>query len=109
MCNAVLNTNQFRITSIITTGFTNSTIPATSAPNQISGVVESVRNSAVIVSITGEYYKGGIKTDKKLLNTSTVGTTEITAHDPTNNTTTNEVQIRKCTMISNPVQPSYGK
>ncbi len=107
--NTVLTSNQFKITSITTTGFTNSTIPTTSNTNQISGVVGLPANKSGIVTITGEYYKGGIKTNDKFLSTSTVSSTEITDSDETNNISTTEVLVRKCMLISNPVLPSYAK
>lgn len=107
--NTLLTNNQFKITSITTTGFTNSTIPGSSATNQISGVVGLAGNKSGIVTITGEYFKGGVKTNNKFLNTSTVSSAEITDIDETNNITTSEVLVRRCALISNPVLPSYAK
>lgn len=107
--NALLTNSQFIITSITTSGFTTSTIPATSPTNQISGVVGLPANSSGIVTITGFYNSNGLKTNKKFFSKSKVETTEVNDTDKTNNVAQSEIVARKCSVISNPMLPSYTK
>lgn len=106
---AVLTNSQFTITGITTTGFINSTLPAASVTNQFSGEVGLAKNSSGIVTVTGFYNSKGLKTNKKLFSKSSVSTTEITDTDLTNNVAQSEVVARKCSVISNPMLPSYTK
>ncbi|MDP2453673.1 MULTISPECIES: hypothetical protein [unclassified Kaistella] len=106
---AVLTNSQFTITGITTTGFINSTLPGTSVTNQFSGEVGLAKNSSGIVTVTGFYNSKGLKTNKKLFSKSSVSTTEITDTDLTNNVAQSEVVARKCSVISNPMLPSYTK
>lgn len=105
---AVVPQSQFKITSITTTGFTSSTIPATNSTNQISGDLGLGANKSGIVTITGQYFKNSMKNNLTLNNVSTIES-PIPDEDPSNNTTTTSVNILKCGLISNPVLPSYPK
>lgn len=107
--NATLGTNLFKITGLTTTGFTNSNLPTSNfTTNEISGTVGLSANTSGFVTITGEYQRG-IRANDFFKTVSTVTPTQITDTDPTNNTATTIVDLRKCNLISNPSMPSRYK
>ena len=106
----LLDRSRFQITSLSTTGFTNSNLPTTNfTTNNIAGRVGLAKNTSGIVTITGNYSRGGVPTNQKFKNYSTVNTTDITDSDLTNNMATSEVAVRKCSILTNPSMPSYNK
>lgn len=101
LSNVTLTQNQFKITNISTTGFTNSNLPASNFnSNEINGTVGLASKSSGIVTITGEYIRG-VKTNQTLKSNSSVSTTQITDTDLTNNNTITEINVRKCSVPSN--------
>lgn len=106
----LLDLTKFKITGLSTTGFTSSTLPTTTFPtNSIAGKVGLAANTSGIITITGNYFKRSIPTNQNFKNVSTVNSTEITDTDPTNNTATSEIFVRKCSILTNPSMPSYSK
>lgn len=107
--NTTLDLNQFKITSIAATGFTNSNLPtANFTSNDISGTVGLAAKASGIVTITGEYVRG-VKTNQTLRAISNVNSTQISDDDLTNNTATTAIDVRKCSVMSNPSMPSLYK
>ncbi len=107
--NNVVPNSQFKIKSIITTGFTSSTIPSNSATNEISGKVGLQANKSGIVTITGEYLKNVGKGKLSFSSISEISSNEITDIDSTNNVARTNVTLLRCGLISNPILPSYSK
>lgn len=106
----LLNTNQFKITSLSTTGFTVSNLPTSSfTTNVVSGKLGLPANKSGIVTITGEYYQKALKNNETFKSVSTVDTSEVTDTDTSNNTATSVITVRKCNFITNPSLPSYNK
>ena len=106
----LLDVTKFKITSLSTTGFSNSTLPTSNfTTNNITGTVGLAAKTSGIVTITGNYFKRSIPTNQNFKSVSTVNTTEITDLDTTNNTATSEVFVRKCSILTNPSMPSYNK
>ena len=102
----LLNQNQFKIKTISTTGFTNSTIANSVETNEFSGIVGLPANSSGIITITGEYLKKSLRFNRKLRSITTVESS-FTDLDTTNNTASSDVILKKCLVISNPSLPSY--
>lgn len=108
--NNVLDTSKFSITSLSTTGFTNSNLPASGfTSNTIDGTVGLTAKSSGIITITGKYYKKGIGTNRNFKMVSNVSSNQITDTDTTNNTATTVIEVRKCSVLSNPMLPAYSK
>ena len=107
--NNVVPNSQFKIKSIITTGFTSSTIPSNSTTNEISGKVGLQANKSGIVTITGEYLKNVGKGKLSFSSISEISSNEITDIDSTNNVARTNVTLLRCGLISNPILPSYSK
>lgn len=106
----LLNTSQFKITSLSTTGFSASNLPTTSFPtNRVSGKVGLPANRSGIVTITGEYYPKALKNNESFKSVTLVDTSEVTDTDNSNNTATSVIAVRKCNFITNPSLPSYNK
>ena len=102
----LLNQNQFKIKTISTTGFTTSTIPKTSQTNEFSGVVALPAKTSGIITITGEYSNKSVKYNRTLRNITEVDSS-LNDFDPTNNTASTDILLKKCLVISNPSLPSY--
>lgn len=108
--NNVLDPAKFSITSLSTTGFTNSNIPTSGfTSNNISGTVGLTAKSSGIITITGKYHKRGIGTNRNFRMVSTVSSNQITDTDTTNNTAVTAIEVRRCSVVSNPMMPSYSK
>lgn len=108
--NNVLDMSKFSITSLSTTGFTSSNLPTSGfTSNNISGTVELNAKSSGIITVTGKYYKKGIGTNHNFKMVSTVASNQITDTDTTNNTATTAIEVRRCSVISNPMLPAYSK
>ncbi|OWR12996.1 lectin-like domain-containing protein [Chryseobacterium sp. VAUSW3] len=106
----LLNTSQFKITSLSTTGFSASNLPTTSFPtNRVSGKVGLPANRSGIVTITGEYYPKALKNNESFKSVTIVDTSEVTDTDNSNNSATSVIAVRKCNFITNPSLPSYNK
>ncbi|MDQ1162926.1 hypothetical protein QE422_003294 [Chryseobacterium sp. SORGH_AS 447] len=108
--NNVLDMSKFSITSLSTTGFTNSNLPTSGfTSNNISGTIGLNAKSSGIITVTGKYYKKGIGTNHNFKMVSTVASSQITDTDTTNNTATTAIEVRRCSVISNPMLPAYSK
>ncbi|KAA0128544.1 hypothetical protein FY557_08160 [Chryseobacterium sp. SN22] len=108
--NNVLDPAKFSITSLSTTGFTNSNIPISGfTSNNISGTVGLTAKSSGIITITGKYHKRGIGTNRNFRMVSTVSSNQITDTDTTNNTAVTAIEVRRCSVVSNPMMPAYSK
>jgi len=109
--NNIVDFSKFKITGVsYNSNFTNSNIPtANFTSNQISGTVGLAAKTSGIITITGQYYKKGFGTNKTFRMVSTVNSTQISDEDTTNNTATTVIEVRKCSIISNPMLPSYSK
>ncbi|WP_294282757.1 hypothetical protein [uncultured Chryseobacterium sp.] len=108
--NNVLDLSKFSITSLSTTGFTNSNLPTSGfTSNNISGTVGLAAKSSGIITVTGKYYKKGIGTNRNFRMVSTVSSNQITDTDTTNNTAVTAIEVRRCSVISNPMLPAYSK
>ncbi|WP_394675120.1 hypothetical protein [uncultured Chryseobacterium sp.] len=109
--NNLVDTSKFKITSLsYNSGFTNSNLPTSNfTTNEINGVVGLDAKSSGIVTVTGQYYKKGIGTNKSFKMVSNVSTNQVTDTDPTNNTASTVVEVRKCSVISNPMLPSNSQ
>ncbi|MBF8456916.1 hypothetical protein IV494_06935 [Kaistella sp. G5-32] len=106
----LLDISKFKISSLSTSGFTSSNLPTSTFPtNSISGKVGLAPNTAGIVTITGNYFKRSLPTNQNFKSVSTVNSTEITDTDLTNNSATTVVNVRKCSILTNPSMPSYNK
>lgn len=108
--NTLLTPSQFKITSVsLSSGFTNSTIPTSNfTTNEINGVVGLGAKSSGIVTITGDYIRG-VKANQTFKDVSNVDTTQITDTDTTNNTATTTIDVKKCSVMSNPSMPARYK
>lgn len=105
----LLDTSQFTITSVTTTGFTTSNIsPVPPSTNEITGKVGLPAGSAGIVTIKGNYNRNSLKTNTKIISVSKVSSTQLPSEDnlTLNKTARSEVNIRNCGVISNPSLPS---
>lgn len=109
--NNVVDFSKFKITGVTyNNNFTNSNIPTSNyTSNQISGTVGLAAKSSGIITISGQYYKKGLGTNKSFKMVSTVSSNQITDDDTTNNTASTIIEVRKCSVISNPMLPSYSK
>lgn len=108
--NNVLDLSKFSITSLSTTGFTNTNLPTSGfTSNNISGTVGLNVKSSGIITVTGKYYKKGIGNNQSFKMVSTVASNQITDTDTTNNTATTAIDVRRCSVISNPMLPAYSK
>lgn len=105
----LLDPTKFKISSIATTGFTSSTLPTTFPTNNTTGKVGLAPNTAGIVTITGNYFKRSLPTNQNFKSVSTVNSTEITDTDATNNSATTVIDVRRCSILTNPSMPSYNK
>lgn len=108
--NNVLDTSKFSVSSVSTTGFTNSNIPPSGfTSNNISGTVGLTARSSGIVTVTGKYYKKGIGNNRNFRMVSNVSSSQISDTDITNNTATTAIEVRRCSVLSNPMLPAYSK
>ncbi|WP_294302078.1 hypothetical protein [uncultured Chryseobacterium sp.] len=108
--NNVVDLSKFSITSLSTTGFTNSNLPTSGfTSNNVSGTVGLTAKSSGIITIIGKYFKRGIGTNRNFKMVSTVSSSQITDTDTTNNTATSSIAVKKCSVISNPMLPAYSK
>lgn len=109
--NNIVDMSKFKITSLsYNSGFTNSNLQtANFTSNQVNGVVGLAAKSSGIITITGEYFKKGLGTNHSFRMVSDVSTNQVTDTDLTNNTATTAIEVRKCSVISNPMMPAYSK
>lgn len=108
--NNVLDTSKFSVSSISTTGFTNSNIPPSGfTSNNISGTVGLTARSSGIITVTGKYYKKGIGNNRNFRMVSNVSSAQIADTDVTNNTAITAIEVRRCSVLSNPMLPAYSK
>lgn len=109
--NNLVDFSKFKIKSVsYNSNFTNSDLPTSNfSSNEISGTVGLLAGKSGIVTITGQYFKKGIGTNKSFKMVSTVDSDQITDTDTTNNIATTAIEVRKCSVISNPMMPSYSK
>ncbi|GEN76385.1 hypothetical protein [Chryseobacterium hagamense] len=108
--NNVLDPSKFSITGLSTTGFTNSNLPTSGfTSNNITGTVGLTAKTSGIVTITGKYYKKGLGNNRSFRMVSNVSSNQITDTDTTNNTAITTIEIRKCSVITNPMLPAYSK
>lgn len=106
----LLDISKFKISSLSTSGFTSSNLPTSNfSTNNVSGKVGLAANTSGIVTITGNYFKRSLPTNQNFKSVSTVNTVEVTDSDPTNNSATTIVNVRKCSILTNPSMPSYNK
>ena len=108
--NNTLDMTKFSITGLSTVGFTNSNLPTSGfTSNEINGVVGLNAKSSGIITVTGKYYKKGIANNRNFKMVSNVSSTQITDTDTTNNTATTAIEVKRCSVISNPMLPAYSK
>ncbi|WP_294240925.1 hypothetical protein [uncultured Chryseobacterium sp.] len=108
--NNVLDMSKFSITSLSTVGFTNSNLPTSGfTSNTITGTVGLNAKTSGIITVTGKYYKKGIGNNRNFKLVSDVSSSQITDTDLTNNTAATAIEVRKCSVISNPMLPAYSK
>lgn len=108
--NNVLDMSKFSITSLSTVGFTNSNLPTSGfTSNTITGMVGLNAKTSGIITVTGKYYKKGIGNNRNFKLVSDVSSSQITDTDLTNNTAATAIEVRKCSVISNPMLPAYSK
>ncbi len=108
--NNVLDPSKFSITGLSTTGFTNSNLPASGfTSNNISGTVGLDAKSSGIMTVTGKYFKKGLGNNHSFKMVSSVSSGQITDTDTTNNTATTAIEVRRCSVISNPMLPAHSK
>lgn len=108
--NNVLDVSKFSITGISSVGFTNSNLPTSSTTsNEINATVGLNARSSGIITVTGRYYKRGIANNRNFKMVSNVSSTQITDTDTTNNTAVTGIEVRRCSVISNLMLPSYSK
>ncbi|WP_378105170.1 hypothetical protein [Chryseobacterium sp. sg2396] len=108
--NNVLDMSKFSITSLSTVGFTNSNLPTSGfTSNTITGTVGLNAKTSGIITVTGKYYKKGIGNNRNFKLVSDVYSSQITDTDLTNNTAATAIEVRKCSVISNPMLPAYSK
>ena len=105
----LLDFSKFKITDLKTTGFTSSNLPTSNfTTNNISGKVGLAASTSGIITITGNYFKKAVGTNQNFKSVSTVNSTEVSDPDPTNNSASTIIFVRKCSIITNPALPSYN-
>lgn len=108
--NNLLDMSKFSITGLSSVGFTNSNLPTSGfTSNEINATIGLNAKSSGIISVTGRYFKKGIANNRNFKLVSNVSSTQITDIDNTNNTATTGIEVRKCSVISNPMLPSYSR
>lgn len=109
--NNLVDFSKFKITGVsYNSSFTNSNLQSSNfTSNEINGVVGLNAKSSGIITVTGQYYKKGIGTNHSFKMVSNISSGQITDTDLTNNTASTVVEVRKCSVISNPMMPSYSK
>lgn len=109
--NNLVDFSKFKITGVsYNSSFTNSNLQSSNfTSNEINGVVGLNAKSSGIITVTGQYYKKGIGTNHSFKIVSAISSSQITDTDLTNNTASTVVEVRKCSVISNPMMPSYSK
>lgn len=108
--NNLLDMSKFSISGLSSVGFTNSNLPSSGfTSNDINGVVGLNAKSSGIITVTGRYFKRGISNNRNFKMVSKVSSEQITDTDNTNNTATTSIEVRRCSVISNPMLPAYSK
>ncbi|SIR55682.1 MULTISPECIES: hypothetical protein [unclassified Chryseobacterium] len=106
--NTLLDLSKFKITSLsVNSGFTNSNLPTSNfLTNEINGVVGLPAKSSGIITLNGEYYRKKIKSNNHFKLVSNVASSQIGDTDLTNNTFSTKIDVKRCSVITNPSLPS---